>query len=133
MNTCCFEDFKSLISTTAGQNRIKAEYTATFNRPAVGHCENSLRDMYDFLRIKNDKNKIEMVGKFKVKKGSEILYIGGSRTDISEWNQKQIHDYLISFPRAIGHFEKVEETEKKEGKKKVEETEKKEDELNDTK
>lgn len=59
-----------------------------------------------------------MAEKLKVKEGSEILYIGGSRTDISKWDQKQIADYLVAFPRAIGHFEKIEETEKKDGKEK---------------
>lgn len=118
MTTCCYENFKALISTTAGQNRIKAEYTATFNRPAVGHCENSLRDMYTFLRMKNEKPKIEMAGKLKVKEGSEIQYIGGSRTDISKWSQKQIQEYLIEFPRARGHFDVIEEEVKKPTSKK---------------
>lgn len=50
-----------------------------------------------------------MSEKLKAKPGSEILYIGGSRVDISQWNQKQIAEYLVLFPRARGHFETVEE------------------------
>lgn len=118
--TCCWEDFNKLISTTSGQERIKQEYVTTFHRPVVGHCENSLRDMYLFLRSKNEQKEIDMAQRLIVKKGSEILYIAGSRTDITQWSQKQIHDYLILFPKASEYFEVVEEESTKSTKKQSE-------------
>ena len=109
--TCCYDDFETLISTTDGQQRIKAEYTAVFSRPPVGHCENSLRDMYLFLRAKHEQQNLNMTQKLKVKAGCEIQHIAGSVTDLSKWSQKEIRDYLVLFPKAT-FFEPVEEVEK---------------------
>ena len=45
--------------------------------------------------------------KYKVRDGNEVLYIAGSRTDISGWTSEDIADYLTKFPKAVGHFDPV--------------------------
>jgi len=113
--SCCLIDFNNLVSTSQGVASLRAEWVQVTNTPPAGTCRNSLMDMYRILSVKqninnlinNKKMELEKYS-YKVKAGSEILYIAGTRTDISEWTQEQIMDYLTKYPKAEGHFELTE-------------------------
>jgi len=99
--------FEQLISTQDGKEWLKAEYTRVFNRPPVGDCNNCLRDMYFFLI--NVKNKIDMAKfTFKLKHDYKIVQIAGSVEDLSTFSQKDIQDFLATYPDAVSFFDKQE-------------------------
>jgi len=112
--SCCLIDFRNLVSTAQGVATLRGEWRDLTGKPPVGNCRSSLYEMYCYIATKKDINILKTKTimnlnnyTYKVKEGSEILYIAGTRTDIREWEQEQIIEYLIKYPKADGHFEKT--------------------------